>query len=133
MVILHLYGEIAQLEIERVSQLIASLKQCSHRKIILDLARVDHLHFQAVQRWALEAQSLRTQNGDLKIVRLSPEMKKILIFTGADQYLKDYSNNAEALLSFLKIPDSHGQPTGNEGREGEAVSQDEQKPEFWLH
>ncbi|MDO8519699.1 MAG: hypothetical protein Q7T11_06010 [Deltaproteobacteria bacterium] len=106
--ILHLYGEISRLEMQKVAALITSLKKHRHHKILIDLANVDHLHFEAVKRWAMEARELQGVNGDLKIVFPNDHTRKMMKFTGADQYLKDYSNVAEALLSFLRAPQEEG-------------------------
>ena len=130
--ILHLYGEISLLEMQKVQELIYSLKKHNHNKILIDLANVDHLHFEAVKRWAMEAMELREKNGDLKIVFPNDQARKMMTFTGADQYLKDYSNVAEALLSFLK---THQEIPSVEPANGEAGGPPIKgsKPEVWLN
>lgn len=100
--ILHLYGEIAQLEMELIQKIIHSFKCHDQNKILLDLARVDHVHFEAVKKWAEEARELRNRQGDLKLIRPSPNTREILKFTGVDQHLQDYASVSEAILSFLK-------------------------------
>lgn len=100
--ILHLYGEISILEMELVQNLIESFKKHRHHKILIDLARVDHIHFEAVKRWGKEAENLRGVEGDLKLVNTNNQVKNILKFTGADQFLQDYSSMADAVLSFLR-------------------------------
>lgn len=104
--VLHLYGEVSQLEAELIERLIASLKKSDHKKILLDLAQVDHVNLQAVQRLSEQAKRLQQEEGDLKLVAVGEKSKQMLQFTGADQYLKDYSSLADAILSFLKMPGS---------------------------
>ena len=102
--VLHLYGEVTLLEVEMVQQTLDSLKRCQYKKFLVDLAMVDHVHFQAVRKWAREATTLRMMNGDLKLVNTNDKTKEILRFCGADQCLEDYSSLSEALLSFLNHP-----------------------------
>src|SRR3989338_8451079 len=129
--ILHLYGEIALLEMQKVQELIYSLKRHNNNKILIDLALVDHVHFEAVKRWALEAKTLREKNGDLKIALPNNQTRMMLKFTGADQYLKDYSSVADALLSFLRVDCTESPAavasTGSEGKVNGS------KTEGWLH
>jgi anti-anti-sigma factor len=102
--ILHLYGEISLMEMEMIATVIQSLKKCDHHKILLDLAQVDHVHFQAVKGWVKEAEDLRWGSGDLRLVGLTKKTREVFQFTGADQYLRDFSSMADAILSFLKAP-----------------------------
>lgn len=100
--ILHLYGEISLLEVDIIDRMIQSFKKHKHFKILLDLAEVDHVHFQAVKNWAKEAQELQSTDGDLKIAEANKDTQNTIKFIGADQYLRDYASASEALLSFLK-------------------------------
>ncbi len=102
--ILHLYGEISLLEMDFIQKVFESLKKCQHNKILIDLARVDHVHFQAVKHWASEALRLREGDGDLKVVGANVKTKQMMQFTGADQCLRDYSSIGDAILSFLRAP-----------------------------
>lgn len=102
--VLHLYGEVGLLEIEFIEKMILSLKRFHHTKILLDLARVDYLHFKAVSQWATHAADLQNKAGDLKLLQPNQQTQYLLKFTGADQYLKDYSSLADGVLSFLKDP-----------------------------
>lgn len=103
--ILHLFGEITQLEMEHIEKIIISFKKHHHRKIVLDLAHVDHVHFQAVKNWIETAKLLRGESGDLKIVNAGEQTRQVFKFTGADQHLSDYASMGDAILSFLKKPD----------------------------
>lgn len=100
--ILHLYGEISLLEMELLEKTIRSLKRHQQCKILLDLAGVDHLHFEVTCKLAREAARLRLENGELKLTGMNQQLRQIFRFTGADQYLEDYSTVSEAILSFLK-------------------------------
>lgn len=105
--ILQLYGEITLLELEHIQRAIKSLKSHRHHKIVIDLARVDHLHYSAIKRWVNEAVSLRAVDGDLKLVEANKETQHMIQFTGADQYLSDYRSSGEAILSFLQGPEKY--------------------------
>ncbi len=100
--ILHLFGEISFLEMNRIERTLASLKKSNHNKILLDMSSVDHIHYMIMKRLVENALELRNQKGDIKLAGLTPENKEILQFTGADQYLQDYASISEAILSFLK-------------------------------
>lgn len=102
--VLHLCGEITQLELELIGRLIESLKIYQHNKIVIDLARVDYVHFKAFSKWARQAAILRESEGDLRISAPNNETRNMLKFTGADQFLEDYASANEAVLSFLKTP-----------------------------
>ncbi len=102
--ILHLFGEITMLEVEMIEKIFQSLKKCNMNKIILDLARVDHLHFEAVKKWSREAVGLRLNSGDLKLVNITPKTRDVLRFAGADQCFDDFGVLSDAILSFLKNP-----------------------------
>lgn len=103
--ILHLFGEISLLECELIEKLFNSFKKHQHNKIILDLSQVDHIHFKAVEQWAVAAKELQERSGGLKIASAKKEAQNIFKFTGADQSMEDYSTAGEAILSFLAIPD----------------------------
>lgn len=100
--ILHLYGEISLIEIELIQNMLSSFRKSHHNKVLLDLAQVDYLHFQAVRKWAQEAVAFRRRDGDLGLISANRQAKLVLQFTGADQHLKDYASIGEAILSFLK-------------------------------
>lgn len=100
--VLHLYGEISLMEMDIIEKMITSFRKHRHYKILLDLAHVDHVHFQAVKRWAEAAKELQNFSGDLKLINPNSKTKNIIKFIGADQYLRDYASTSDAILSFLK-------------------------------
>lgn len=99
--ILHLYGEISLMEMDMVEKTLNSLRKHQHLKVLIDMAGVDHLHFEVTKRLAREAQRMRDENGELKIANTNPSNRELFRFTGADQFMEDYSSVADALLSFL--------------------------------
>lgn len=100
--ILHLYGELTLLEMEILEKTIRSFKKRHYYKILLDLTGVDHVHFEVTKKLADQAVELRTKNGDIKLAHANEKTRQVFQFTGADQYLEDYSSTSEAILSFLK-------------------------------
>ena len=101
--VLHLFGEISFMELARIETVIESLQRCHNKKIILDFASVDHIHYRVIKNLVDQAQNLRVENGDLKIVGANDQTRQILKFTGADQYLDDYATISEGILSFLQL------------------------------
>jgi len=106
--VLHLFGEISFMELGHIERVIQSLQRCQNKKIILDFASVDHIHYRIIKNLVEQAQNLRFENGDLKIVGANEETRQILKFTGADQYLDDYATISEGILSFLQPKSDNG-------------------------
>ncbi len=100
--ILHLYGELSLLEMELIEKTIRSFKKSKHYKILLDMAGVDHVHYEVTRKLAVQAVRLKNQRGDIKLANVNETSRQIFKFTGADQFLEDYSSVSDAILSFLK-------------------------------
>lgn len=100
--VLHLFGEISFMELDHIERTIQSLQKTQNKKILLDFAHVDHIHYQVIKKLVDNAKSLRVENGDLKIASPNEDTKHILQFTGADQHLEDYATISEGILSFLQ-------------------------------
>lgn len=103
--ILHLFGEVSFMEIDRIEELLESLKRTRNNKVLIDMTSVDHIHYLVIKRLIQNALSFRDVNGDIKLVNVGDETKEIIRFTGADQFLEDYATISEAILSFLKRND----------------------------
>lgn len=100
--VLHLFGEVSLMELDQIERVLSSLKKSQNHKVILDMTSVDHIHYQVVKRLVENAITLRSRNGDLKLVSVNTDARSIMQFTGADQYLEDYATISEGILSFLK-------------------------------
>lgn len=105
--ILHLFGEVSFMEMERIEQTLHSLKKSRHNKVLIDMTSVDHVHYLVIKRLINNALTLREVHGDLKLVHPNSETKEMIRFTGADQFLEDYASVSEAILSFLNQSDAH--------------------------
>jgi len=99
--ILHLYGELSLMEMELIEKTLHSLRKHRHMKVLIDMAGVDHVHFEVTKRLASEAQRMRREKGEIKLAGTTEANRQVFQFTGADQYMDDYSSVADALLSFL--------------------------------
>ncbi len=106
--VLHLFGEISFLELDHIERVIDSLQKSHNKKIILDFAAVDHIHYRVIKNLVDQAKTLRFENGDLKIVGANEETRQIFKFTGADQHLDDYATISEGILSFLQVKGEAG-------------------------
>lgn len=104
--VLHLFGEISFLEIDRIERTLHSLHQSNNKNILIDMSYVDHIHYMVIKRLVHSAIKIRAQEGDIKLANINPETKEMIKFTGADQYLEDYATISEAMLSFLNQCDS---------------------------
>lgn len=113
--ILHLYGEVSLLEMEMMEKIFQSLHRHRHTKVLVDLAEVEHLHYRVFRQWILAAEKFRTNQGDLKLANAGRTASLLLRFTGADQYLADYSSLSDAMLSFLGSPRTASVAEGGKG------------------
>ena len=113
--ILHLYGEVSLLEMEMMEKIFASLHRHRHTKVLVDLAEVEHLHYRVFRQWIEAAEKFRSTQGDLKLANAGETATLLLKFTGADQYLADYSSLSDAILSFLGSPQSASVENGGGG------------------
>lgn len=103
--ILHLFGEVSFMEIDRIEQALNSLRKTSHNKVLVDMTSVEHVHYLVIKRLVDNALYLREHDGDIKLVNPNPKMRELVRFTGADQFLEDYNTISEAILSFLRLGD----------------------------
>lgn len=106
--VLRLFGEISFVEFARIEHMIKSLQDSQNKKIILDFASVDHIHYRVIKNLVVRAQNLRLENGDLKIVGANSDVRQIFKFTGADQYLEDYATIYSGILGFLQMQGDAG-------------------------
>lgn len=100
--ILHLFGEVTFMEIDRIEQTLESLKKSANRNVLIDMTSVDYVHYLVVKRLIDNAINFREINGDIKLVNVNNETREMIRFTGADQFLEDYASISEAILSFLR-------------------------------
>lgn len=103
--ILHLFGEVSFMEIDRIERVLGHLGRSLNNKVLIDMTWVDHVHYMVVKKLVRSATAFRRQRGDLKLVNVNPETRELIRFTGADQFLEDYATISEAILSFLKPAD----------------------------
>jgi len=99
--ILHLFGEVSFMELDRIEQTLNSFKKASSKKILIDMTSVDYIHYLVIKHLVDNASQLRREDGDLKVVNIRNDAREMFRFTGADQYLEDYATISEAILSFL--------------------------------
>lgn len=104
--ILHLFGEVTFLEMDRIEQVLNSIRETDCRKVLIDMTSVDYIHYVVIKRLIDTALNLRGDRGDLKLVNTVNEAREMMRFTGADQYLEDYATISEAILSYLKAPET---------------------------
>lgn len=104
--ILHLFGEVSFMEMDRIEQALNSMRKSSSNKILIDMTSVDYIHYLVIKRIIDNALNLRETNGDIKLVNVNAEAREMIRFTGADQFLEDYATISEAILSFLKQNES---------------------------
>lgn len=100
--ILHLFGEVSLMEMDRIEQALRSFQSSNNKKVLIDMTSVDYIHYFVIKRLVSNASHFRAGDGDIKLVSLKNEVKEMIRFTGADQFLEDYATISEAILSYLK-------------------------------
>ncbi|MCP5464028.1 MAG: STAS domain-containing protein [Deltaproteobacteria bacterium] len=105
--ILHLFGEVSFMEIDRIERVLNSLQQTNHNKVLIDMTSVDHIHYVVIKNLIEKAMSFRDMSGDIRLVSVQEDAREMIRFTGADQYLEDYANISEGILSFLTRTESN--------------------------
>ena len=106
--ILHLFGEVSFMEMDRIEKFLQSLKKTQNNKVLIDMTSVDHIHYLVIKKLVDSARHFRLDDGDIKLVSVDGEAKEVIKFTGADQMLEDYATISEAILSFLRHGDLVG-------------------------
>lgn len=104
--ILHLFGEVSFMELDRIEKALNSCKRTNNNKILIDMTSVDYVHYLVIRRLMEQAGQFRKDHGDIKLVSANHDAKDMIKFTGADQVLEDYASISEAILSFLKQNDA---------------------------
>jgi anti-sigma B factor antagonist len=84
---------------EKIHQLVAR----GDVRVVLDLARVRHIDSSAVGMIVAKARLLRSQNGDLKLARLTPRIRNLLTMFKLLGMFQIFDDDRTAVRSFLLL------------------------------
>jgi len=74
------------------------------RKVVVDLAKVEHVDYRGLKAVAARARLLRGAGGDLKLAGVSPYLAAIFRAAGVEEEFQMYESAEEAKLAFTDAP-----------------------------
>jgi anti-anti-sigma factor len=97
-------GEMGELELSHLGEELFRLANRGCRKVVLNLAGVDHVDYRGLRPLAARARLLRAAGGDLKLAGLSPYLAAIFRAAGLDEEFEMYRSAEEAKVAFAEVP-----------------------------
>ena len=98
--ILHLDGSLDAYSFPRLETTLNGLRESSRHRVILDCAGLDYISSAALGALIGFARRARENNGDLKLVKLSPKIYNIVELLGFHKILEIYTGMDEAVARF---------------------------------
>ncbi len=98
--VIDINGDIDFREMIRIKDVIGSLIEIDKTKVVLNLKAVDHINYLSIGVLLERLRILRSLNGDLKLVGMSPYLRTIFKVVGMDQFFEEYTSLEEAIESF---------------------------------
>ncbi len=97
-------GELAQTHETSLANLLASLIDNNHRKVVLNFSSVDHVHYRLAQQLCHVVNLFKQIDGDLVFAEATPYIKKIFQAVALDWQRGIYESTAEALMILAEEP-----------------------------
>jgi anti-sigma B factor antagonist len=104
-IILELAGRLSVLE-SRLRQLGEDLIERGERYFVISLANVSFLDNAGLGQLCWMYTVARNRGGDMKLLRPTPRIKKLLTITKLDMVFQSFENEAEALRSIPAVTSS---------------------------
>jgi anti-sigma B factor antagonist len=98
--ILHLDGSLDAYSFPRLEATLNSLRENNRNRVILDCGSLDYISSAALGALIGFARRARENNGDLKLVKLSPKIFNIVELLGFHKILEICPDTAEAINKF---------------------------------
>ncbi|MCB9435636.1 MAG: STAS domain-containing protein [Anaerolineales bacterium] len=92
-----------RLDVDGVAALDQTLKdafEAGQFKVVLDMGRVQYLNSAGLHTLAQYRTFNQWQGGDLRLVRLSPIVRRVLEVVGFRQFFRNYSSPEAAMIGF---------------------------------
>ena len=102
--ILRCEGEMGTMELAHLGEELFRLAHRGVRKVVVDLAKVEHVDYRGLKAMAARARLLRGAGGDLKLAGLSPYLATIFRAAGVEEEFQMYPNAELAQLAFVDAP-----------------------------
>jgi len=98
--LLNVSGRLTSFEIVALRESISRLLKQGRKNIVLNLSGLQYLDSSGIGELARMYVSVVKQNGQMKVVGLSPKVEEILKITQLYQVFPEFSSEQEALESF---------------------------------
>lgn len=98
--VLHLDGSLDAYSFPRLEATLNGLREGNRHRVILDCAGLDYISSAALGALIGFARRARENNGDLKLVKLSPKIYNIVELLGFHKILEIHSDLDQAIKSF---------------------------------
>ncbi|MBN1268454.1 MAG: STAS domain-containing protein [Kiritimatiellae bacterium] len=98
--VLHLDGSLDAYSFPRLEASLNGLREGNRNRVILDCAGLDYISSAALGALIGFARRARENNGDLKLVKLSPKIYNIVELLGFHKILEIHSELDQAVKSF---------------------------------
>jgi anti-sigma B factor antagonist len=102
--ILRCEGEMGTMELAGLGEELFRLAHRGVRKVVVDLARVEHVDYRGLKAMAARARLLRGAGGDLKLAGLSLYVATIFRAAGVEEEFQMYPTAEAAKLAFVDAP-----------------------------
>ena len=100
--VLHLDGSLDAYSFPRLESTLNNLRDSSRTRVILDCTGLDYVSSAALGALIGFARRARENNGDLKLVKLSPKIYNIVELLGFHKILEIHQEMEQAQESFAK-------------------------------
>ncbi len=98
--VLELKGKLTMGAVDALNEKVKSLTDSGHRALLLDCSQVSSIDSQGIGVLVRGAVSLEQKGGKLKLLRISPFVRKVLGITRLLDVIETFDDEAVALQSF---------------------------------
>lgn len=86
--------------VSQLDQILSDAFEAGQFKIVLDMGKVQYLNSAGLHTLAQYRTYNQRQGGDLRLVRLSPIVRRVLEVVGFRQFFRNYSSPEAAMIGF---------------------------------
>jgi anti-sigma B factor antagonist len=99
--VLRFQGDLDVLEMVKMKDRLSRLLKKNHKKLLLDLGRTKRIELAGLGILVDRLMKVRAAKGDIKLCNLRPEVKSALNMIGVGELMESFSNEEEAIRSFV--------------------------------
>jgi anti-sigma B factor antagonist len=102
--ILRCEGEMGVMELTHLGEELFRLAHRSVRRVVVDLALVDHVDYRGLKALAARGRLLKTAGGGIKLAGLSPYLAAIFRAAGVEEEFEFFETAEAAKAAFAEMP-----------------------------